>query len=53
MDLRFPAECILAGVLRGGQLIIPHGNTVLLAGDEVLAVVHASRAAELARLLEG
>jgi trk system potassium uptake protein TrkA len=51
MDLRFPEECILAGVLRGGQLIIPHGSTVLRPDDEVLAVVHASRAADLAAVL--
>ncbi len=51
MDLRFPAECILAGVLRQGRLIIPHGDTVLLPGDEVLAVVHASQAGALALML--
>lgn len=50
-ELPFPAECILAGVIREGRLIIPHGSTVLLPGDEVLAVVHASRAAELASIL--
>lgn len=50
-ELTFPAECILAGVIREGRLIIPHGDTVLLPGDEVLAVVHASRAAELASIL--
>lgn len=53
MDLRFPAECILAGVQRGGRLIIPHGDTVLQPGDEVLAVVHASSTAELAAVLGG
>lgn len=53
MDLRFPEECILAGVLRAGRLIIPHGSTELLPGDEVLAVVHASRAEELAAILGG
>lgn len=53
MDLRFPEECILAGVLREGRLIIPHGGTVLLPGDEILAVVHAARAEELAGILGG
>jgi len=53
MDLRFPAECILAGVIRAGLLLIPHGDTVLLPGDEVLAVVHASRKGELASMLGG
>ncbi|MCU0588080.1 MAG: NAD-binding protein [Syntrophobacteraceae bacterium] len=50
-DLVFPEECILAGVIRDGRLIIPHGSTVLRPGDEVLAVVHASRAEELASIL--
>ena len=53
MDLHFPAECILAGVIRAGLLLIPHGDTVLLPGDEVLAVVHASRKGELASMLGG
>ena len=52
-DLELPAECILAGVLRDGRLVIPHGDTVLRGGDEVLAVVHASRAAQLASILGG
>jgi trk system potassium uptake protein TrkA len=51
MDLHFPAECILAGVIRKGRLIIPHGDTVIEPGDEVLAVVHASQAAQLASIL--
>jgi trk system potassium uptake protein TrkA len=51
MDLHLPAECILAGVIRKGRLIVPHGDTVLQPGDEVLAVVHASQAAQLASIL--
>jgi len=50
-DLPFPAECILAAVIREGRLIIPHGDTVLHPSDEVLAVVHSSRMAELASIL--
>jgi trk system potassium uptake protein len=50
-DLNLPAECILAGVIRDGRLIIPHGNTALQPGDEVLAVVHASQMAQLALIL--
>jgi trk system potassium uptake protein len=50
-DLHLPAQCILAGVIREGRLIIPHGDTVLQPGDEVLAVVHASQTAQLASIL--
>jgi trk system potassium uptake protein TrkA len=50
-DLDLPAECVLAAVIRKGQLIIPRGDTVLQPADEVLAVMHASQLAQLAALL--
>ncbi len=49
--LALPLQCILAAVIRGGKLIIPHGDTVLEPADEVLAVVHTSEAAQLAAIL--
>lgn len=53
VELAFPAECILVGVLRGGRLVIPHGDTVLGEGDEVIALVHKSAAQQLSRILGG
>ena len=50
-ELELPAQCVLAAVLRKGELIFPHGSTVLQPADEVLAVVHSSQAAALAQLL--
>jgi len=50
-SLSFPAECVLAAILRAGQLIIPHGNTVLQAEDEILAVVHAGQLEDLSAIL--
>ncbi|MBU0490833.1 MAG: NAD-binding protein [Chloroflexi bacterium] len=50
-DLGLPAECVLTAVIREGQLLIPRGDTVLQAGDQVLAVVHAEQLAQLAALL--
>jgi trk system potassium uptake protein len=50
-DLNLPAECILAAVIRKGRLLIPHGDTVLQPSDEVLAVVHASQASQLASII--
>lgn len=49
--LRLPAECVFAGIIRKGGLLIPRGDLVLQAGDEVLAVVHSSEMAKLAALL--
>jgi len=50
-DLDLPAECVLAAVIRKGQLIIPRGGLVLQPADEVLAVVHASQLVQFAALL--
>jgi trk system potassium uptake protein TrkA len=52
-DLALPSECSFAAVIRGGQLLIPHGNLVLQPDDEILAVVHADHAPQLATLLGG
>ncbi len=51
-ELPFPPKCILAAVIRRGELIIPHGDTVLQPDDEILAVVHASETARVASILE-
>jgi trk system potassium uptake protein len=50
-SLNLPSECALSAIIRQGQLIIPHGETVLLAYDEVLALVHSGQAEQLASLL--
>jgi len=50
-DLDLPKECIIVAIIRKEQLIMPHGDTVLQPADEVLAAVHASKAAQLAAIL--
>jgi trk system potassium uptake protein TrkA len=50
-DLGLPQECVIAAIIRKGQLIIPHGDTVLQPADEVLMVSHASQLQRLAALL--
>ncbi len=50
-ELDLPVECVLVGVLRDSGVVTPHGDTVLLPGDEVLAVVRTDAASHLARLL--
>jgi trk system potassium uptake protein TrkA len=50
-EVELPRDCVLTAILRQGDLIVPHGDTVLEPGDEVLAVVHASQVAELAAVL--
>ena len=38
LELELPEDSLVASIQRGGQLIIPHGKTILEAGDQ-LAVV--------------
>lgn len=38
-DLGLPPTCVIAAVIRKGQVIIPRGDMLFEAGDEVLAVV--------------
>jgi trk system potassium uptake protein len=49
--LKMPNECVIAAIIRKGRLIIPHGDTVILSADEILAVVHTSQVKALAECL--
>jgi len=50
-ELNLPRGCVLVAVLRGTEVIVPSGDTVLQAGDEVLAVANVACQAELARAM--
>jgi trk system potassium uptake protein TrkA len=50
-DLQLPDQCVVAAVIRKGDLIIPRGDLVLQPADEVLAIVHCSQMSELAAAL--
>lgn len=50
-NIELPPDCIIAAVLRGPDLIIPSGETELLAGDDVIAIAHSAQEDALRRLL--
>ena len=50
-ELALPEDCVIAGIIRKGKLIIPRGITRFEVGDEVLAVVSPQAGEELAALL--
>ncbi len=50
-DLKLPDQCVLAAVIRKGQLVLPRGDLVLQPADEIVALVHASQLGQLAALL--
>ena len=50
-DLNLPANCIISGIIRHGEIIIPRGITTLEEGDEILALVDDSAREQLAKIL--
>ena len=50
-DLNLPANCIISGIIRHGEIIIPRGITIMEEGDEILALVDDSARGQLARIL--
>jgi trk system potassium uptake protein TrkA len=49
-DLQLPEHCVIAAILRHGEIMIPRGITTLEAGDEVLAVTNTKGAEQLAKV---
>jgi CIC family chloride channel protein len=49
-DLEWPQDCVIATVRRRGEIIIPHGDTVIQAGDVLVAVVAPGSRAGVASL---
>lgn len=50
-DINLPLECVLVAILRGEQLLLPRGDTLVLAGDKVVAITHISYLQSLADML--
>jgi trk system potassium uptake protein len=51
-DLGLPEQCVIAAIIRNGQITLPRGNTRLEQFDEVLAITDPAGAQRLAVLLE-
>jgi trk system potassium uptake protein TrkA len=51
-DLELPINCVIAGIIRDGDLLIPRGVTTISEGDEVLAITDPEGAKKIAKLLE-
>jgi trk system potassium uptake protein TrkA len=50
-DMPFPQNCVISGIIRHGEIILPRGITTLEEGDEVLALVDDPAREQLASLL--
>lgn len=51
--IKLPPNVIFSAILRDGALLIPHGDTRLLPGDEVIATTDRASEEPLRRLLTG
>ncbi|NBN89200.1 MAG: TrkA family potassium uptake protein [Actinobacteria bacterium] len=52
-SLNFPRESTVVAVLRDGHVIVPRGDTVVLAGDEVMMLSLAEAESDVRRILIG
>jgi trk system potassium uptake protein TrkA len=49
-DLPLPPNCVIAALIRQGEILMPRGATTFQVGDEVLAIVDRGAAEDLAAL---
>ena len=52
-DIVLPGDCVLVSILRGEEVIVPKGNTVLKVGDDVIALTLIGNEPQLLELLVG
>jgi len=53
VDLQFPRDATVVAVVRGDRLVVPRGDTVLDAGDEVMVLVTGEAERAVQQLLVG
>jgi trk system potassium uptake protein TrkA len=49
-DLALPEQCVIAAIIRRGEIMLPRGITTLEVGDEVLAITDRAGAEQLVLL---
>lgn len=52
-DVDWPERTVLTGIRRGGELIMPHGDTVLMTNDEVVVLTGSDATDRIRQLLTG
>jgi len=50
-DLSLPPNCIISGIIRHGEIVLPRGITALEEGDEILALIDDAARGQLEDLL--
>jgi len=52
-DIVLPQDSVLVSILRGEEVVVPKGNTVLQAGDDIIALTIVGNESQLLNLLLG
>lgn len=52
-DIQLPPDSVLVSILRGDEVIVPKGNTVLKPGDDIIAITLIGNEPQLLNLLVG
>ncbi|MDP3013215.1 MAG: NAD-binding protein [Candidatus Subteraquimicrobiales bacterium] len=52
-ELSLPEDCVIVTVVRGDEVIIPRGSTVLEAGDSIIALTSINKEEALKKVLTG
>lgn len=53
MDIQLPKDCVLVSILRGDEVIVPKGDTVLKSRDDIVAITSRENERKLVELLLG
>jgi len=52
-DIALPSDSVLVSVVRGEEVIVPKGSTVLKQGDDIIAITAVGNESPLLNLLVG
>ena len=52
-EVGIPKDCNIPLIIRGGKIVVPRGDTILMAGDEVIAVTTIENEDVLERIFSG
>ena len=52
-DIQLPADSVLVSIVRGEEVIVPKGDTVLKSGDDIIALTTVGNESQLLNLLIG
>ncbi|MBC7327618.1 TrkA family potassium uptake protein [bacterium] len=50
-DITFPPRCLVLSILRGSEVIVPSGQTIIEKGDKIISVIDHDQVEELKNLL--